>query len=305
MKDLIEILMTAQFIHSIFRVTTPILFATLGAVIADRAGVPNIALEGIMLIAAFCGVFGSAATHSALAGLGIALLSGLICAAVLALFTLYYHANVILGGIAINSLASGGTVFFLYLFTGDKGSSSSIASGVLPDIQIPLLNRIPFLGAVLSGQNVLTYLAFLSIIFVAVLLGRTALGSHIKAVGENEKAAESVGINVNRTRFIAFLISGVLVSFGGAFMSMGYVSMFSRDMISGRGWIAVAAEAMGGANPVPCALAAMAFGFFNAVATAASTVGWASSLVQTIPYVATLLGLLLFAVRETRLKKKG
>lgn len=304
MKDLLEIIFTVQFLHSIFRVTTPILFATLGAVVANKAGVANIALEGIMLIAAFCGVFGSAATHSAFWGLLAALLSGVICAAILAAFTLYYRANVILGGIAINSLASGGTVFFLYLFTGDKGSASSVASKVLPNIDIPVIKDIPVVGEVISGQNILTYLSFFMIIVVTLLLKKTPLGFHMRAVGENEAAAESVGINVNRTRLSALLISGLLVSAGGAFMSMGYLSTFSRDMISGRGWIAVAAEAMGSSHPIASAIAAIAFGFFNAVSTAASTVGWPSSLVQTIPYIATLFGLFLFAVKATNARKK-
>lgn len=304
MKELLEILITPQFLHSVFRVTTPILFAALGAVIANRAGVANIALEGIMLIASFCGVFGSAVTGSAFAGLLIAVLSGVVCTGILALFTLYYRANVILGGIAINALASGGTIFFLYLFTGDKGSASSVASKVLPELHIPFVEDIPVLGQIISGQNVLTYLAFIMIIIVTVLLQRTALGYHIRAVGENPLAAESVGINVKMTQMKALLLSGFLSAMGGAFMSMGYVSTFSRDMIAGRGWIAVAAEAMGRSNPIGTSLASVVFGFFNAVSTAASTVGWAASLVKTIPYVATLLGLFLFSYREMKRKRK-
>ena len=305
MRELLNIIFTAQFLHSVFRVTTPILFASLGAVIANRAGVANIALEGIMLISAFFGVFGSAATGSALGGFIIALLSGLICSGILALFTLYYRANVILGGIAINSLASGGTVFLLYLFTGDKGSSTSVASKTLPEIAIPVLKDIPFLGDILSGQNIMTYLAFIMILIVAVFLGKTTLGYHIRAVGENLKAAESVGINVKLTQTIALLLSGFLCACGGAFMSMGYLSSFTRDMVSGRGWIAVAAEAIGRSNPIITAGASIAFGFFNAISTAASTVGWASSLVQTIPYVSTLIGLFAFSYKEyLKLKKR-
>lgn len=304
MNELLNIIFSAHFLHSIFRVTTPILFASLGAVIANRAGVANIALEGIMLIAAFFGVFGSVLTNSAIGGFLIALLSGLVCAGILALFTLYYRANVILGGIAINSLASGGTVFLLYLFTGDKGSSTSVASKVLPNINIPLIKSIPFLGDIISGQNILTYTAFLMIAVVTIFLQRTTLGYHIRAVGENLKAAESVGINVKLTQTIALLLSGLLCACGGAFMSMGYLSAFTRDMVSGRGWIAVAAEAIGKSNPIGTAVASIAFGFFNAVATAASTVGWASSLVQTIPYIATLFGLFAFSYKEYRKKNK-
>lgn len=303
MNKFLGIIFSTQFFYSILRVATPILFASMGAVVANTAGIANIALEGIMLISAFTGVFISAATGSAGIGLLGAVIAGILFAAVLAFFTLYYRTNVFLGGIAINSLASGGTIFLLYLLTGDKGSSTSIASKVIPEISIPIIRNIPVIGDILSGHNILTYLSLLSIAFVYILIKKTALGYHLRAVGENQNAAESVGINVIKTKAIALLLSGMLAGLGGAFMSMGYVSSFSRDMVSGRGWIAIAAEAMGKTNPIATAITSLLFGAADAVSNAAAAVGWASDIVQTIPYIATIIGLLIFSRRELKKMK--
>ena len=305
MKAFMDLIFTTDFFYSIFRVTTPLLFASMGAVISDVAGVPNIALEGMMLIAAFAGMFFSYFFESALAGLLFALLFAVLCAGVLAFFTLYYKTNIILGGIAINSLASGGTIFFLYLAAHDKGTSVSLPSKVLPNVNIPLIQDIPVIGPAISGHNVLTYLAVAAVIFTFFLLKRTSLGWHIRAVGEKREAADSVGISVEKTQAIALILSGLMCGFGGAFMSMGYVSWFSRDMVSGRGWIALAAEAMGLQHPLGTAATSLLFGVANALSNAVATLGWPSDLVKTIPYCATLAGLAVFSIRTYRRMKNS
>lgn len=303
MKTFANLIFTSDFFYSIFRVTTPLLFASMGAVVSDVAGVPNIALEGMMLIAAFAGMYFSYLFQSAVAGLAFAMLFAVLAAGVLAFFTLYYKTNIILGGIAINSLASGGTIFFLYLTAHDKGTSVSLTSKILPNVNIPLIQDIPVIGAAISGHNVLTYLSVLAVVFTWVLLKKTALGYHIRAVGEKKEAAESVGINVMRTQAIALLISGVMCGFGGAFMSMGYVSWFSRDMVSGRGWIALAAEAMGQQGPLGTAATSLLFGVADALSNAVATMGWPSDLVKTIPYCVTVIGLAVFSIRTYRRSK--
>lgn len=303
MKTFANLIFTSDFFYSIFRVTTPLLFASMGAVVSDVAGVPNIALEGMMLIAAFAGMYFSYVFQSALAGLAFAMLFAVLAAGVLAFFTLYYKTNIILGGIAINSLASGGTIFFLYLVAHDKGTSVSLTSKILPNVNIPFIQDIPVIGAAISGHNVLTYLSVLAVIFTWLLLKKTALGYHIRAVGEKKEAAESVGINVLKTQAIALLISGVMCGFGGAFMSMGYVSWFSRDMVSGRGWIALAAEAMGQQGPLGTAATSLLFGVADALSNAVATMGWPSDLVKTIPYCVTVIGLAIFSIRTYRRSK--
>ena len=305
MRTLANLIFTTDFLYSIFRVTTPLLFASMGAVISDVAGVPNIALEGMMLIAAFAGMFFSYLFDSALMGLLFAVLFAVLAASVLAFFTLYYKTNIILGGMAINSLASGGTIFFLYLVAHDKGTSVSLPSKVLPSVNIPVIENIPVIGPAISGHNVLTYVAILAVIFTFFLLKRTSLGWHLRAVGEKKEAADSVGISVAKTQAIALILSGMMCGFGGAFMSMGYVSWFSRDMVSGRGWIALAAEAMGQQHPLGTAATSVLFGVADALSNAVATLGWPSDLVKTIPYCATLAGLAIFSIRTYRKMKNS
>ena len=304
MSQIVDILFTSEFAYAIIRVTTPILFAALGAVIANTAGIANIALEGLMLIAALVGVIVSAFTGSAWIGLMAAVLASVVFSGVLAFFTLYYKTNVILGGIALNLFASGGTVFFLYLFAKDKGTSAALASKVLPNIHIPILKDIPVLGDIFSGHNILTYMSAIAVVVIYFMFKKIAFGYKLKAVGENPNAADSVGINVIRIKTIALLLSGVLAGLGGAFMSMGYVSWFARDMVAGRGWIAIAAEAMGQSSTLGTAVTSLLFGAADAVANSLGTVGIPSELLRILPYVVTLLGLLAYALGENHKKKK-
>lgn len=303
MHNLLDIILTPDFAFSAIRVTTPLLFAALGALISDRAGAVNIGLEGIMLMAALAGVVFSAYTQSALIGLLGAVLIGLITASILAYFTLKLKTDVILGGIALNFFANGGTIFVLYYLTGDKGTSSSLTSMVLPNIQIPVIKSIPVIGEIISGHNILTYVAVLSAVGVWFLLDKTALGLRIRSVGENENAAKSVGINVTRIRYITIALSGIFAGLGGAFLSMGYVSWFSRGMSAGRGWIALAAEAMGRGTVLGTALSSVLFGVADALSNTLQLLNIPAELIKILPYVVTVAGLLIYAIRETNKSK--
>jgi len=303
MHNLLDIILTPEFVFSAIRVTTPLLFAALGALISDRAGAVNIGLEGIMLMASLAGVVFSAYTQSALLGLLGAVLTGLVTASILAYFTLKLKTDVILGGIALNFFANGGTIFVLYYLTGDKGTSSSLTSMVLPNIQIPLIKSIPVVGEIFSGHNILTYVAVLSAAGVWFLLDKTALGLRIRSVGENENAAKSVGINVTRIRYITIALSGIFAGLGGAFLSMGYVSWFSRGMSAGRGWIALAAEAMGRGTVLGTALSSVLFGVADALSNTLQLLNIPAELIKILPYVATVAGLLIYAIRETNKSK--
>ena len=298
--NIIEQLLTSTFFYSVIRVSVPLLLPALGALVTNRAGVPNIGLEGIMLMSAFSGVVGSAFSGSAMVGLLSAIFMGIVMSLFLAYFTLKLKTNVILGGIALNLFSSSLTVFLLYIITGDKGTSASLASKTLPSIRLPIIEEIPFLGAVLSNHNVLVYVTAVIVVLVYILLQKTPLGQHIKAVGENENAAASVGINVNRTRIISFIICGVVCGIAGAFLSMGYVSWFSRDMTSGRGWIALAAEAMGRNTMVGTVLSSMLFGFASALANILQLQGLPTELVTILPNIITVVALVSYSVMKSK-----
>ncbi|CAH0119775.1 hypothetical protein PAE9249_02283 [Paenibacillus sp. CECT 9249] len=304
MNNLLDVIFSTDFAFSVLRVTTPILFAALGALISNRAGIVNIGLEGIMLVAALTGVIASAYTGSAWIGLLAAVIAGLIITSILAYFTLHFKTNIILGGIAVNMFASGGTVFILYLVSGDKGASTSLKSEVLPSIAIPFIKDIPVLGPILSGHNVLTYAALIATVGVYYMLKKTPLGLRIRSVGENYHAAQSVGVRVNRIQFIALLYSGFFAALGGAYMSMGYLSIFTRDMTAGRGWIGIAAEAVGRSTTVGTFIASMLFGAADALANALQILKIPTELIATTPYVTTVIGLIVYAVAESRWKKR-
>ncbi len=304
MSNFFNIIFSVDFGYAVLRVTTPILFAAMGALISDKAGVINIALEGMMLIAALTGVIVSALAQSAGLGLLAAVIMGALVGMLLAYFALNLKTDVILAAIAINLIAMGGTVFVLFVVGGDKGISSSLPSLVLPKVTIPLINKIPVLGSILSGHNILTYGAFLSVYLMYIFIYKTPLGLRIRAVGENPHAADSVGISVKKVQYIALTLSGALAGFGGAYMSMGYVSWFSKNMTAGRGFIALAAEAMGGATPQGAMATSLLFGFFDALSNSLQSLRIPAEFVQMIPYLATVIGLVIYAASKTRQIKR-
>ena len=300
MENILRIICSTEFFYSIFRVTTPILLAALGAMITSRAGVVNIGLEGIMLFSALAGVVTSAWTQSAAVGLLAAILVGVLISALMAYVMLVLRSDITLTGFAVNALGSGCTVFLLYVICNDKGISSSLASKVLPKVNLPLIQDIPFVGKVLSGHNIMTYVAFLLVIVVYWLVNKTPLGLRIRAVGENPHAAESVGIKVTRIQLIAMLISGVLAGMAGAYMSMGYVSWFARDMMAGRGFIALAAQQLGQGTVV----GSMAFGAADSLANNLQALRLPSEFVQSIPYAVTIVGLVIYSASKKRREQR-
>lgn len=300
---MLETIFSAEFGYSVLRVTTPILLAALAALICNRAGVLHIAFEGLMLFAALFGVIGSAYTQSVFIGVLCGIGSAMLLSLLIGFFAFKLRANIVLTGIAINTLASGGTVFLLFLLTGEKGTSNALPSLSVPNVEIPLIKDIPVVGEILSGQNLLTYVALLLVVGVWFLIYKTKFGLRMRAVGENEHAAESVGINVYRTQIISLLIGGLLAGLGGVYMSMGYLPWFSRDMVSGRGFIGIAAQNLGGAAPLPTLIASLIFGIADALSNILQTLRVPAEFVRMIPYVTTLIGLVVYAKIQRRKNK--
>ena len=301
---MIEYSFMVDFLFMWIRVATPILLTSLGAVICERTGVVNLGLDGIMLISALFGVLGSAWGGSLFWGLVAGIGAALIVSGVFAYFHLMLKANAVLCGTAVNTIAGGLTVVVLQLATGEKGSSSSLKSFSFPAVRIPIIKDIPVLGDILSGHNVITYFAFLMVLVISVFLYRTPMGLRMRAVGENPSAASSVGQNVVKIRFLAILLCGVMAGMGGMYLSMGYLSMFTRDMVAGRGFIALAACAMGQANPMGALISSMVFSFFDGLSNILQLLQIPSEFVQMLPYGATIFGLTIYSVQKQRQKIK-
>lgn len=301
---MLQNLLSPDFFNAILRATTPILFAALASSVASKSGITNMALEGIMLFSALFGVIFSAATGNWAAGLLLTMAAGGIIGLLLAFFVLNLKTDEILAAIAINLMATGGTVLLMLAVSGDRGSSTSISSVSAPRLVIPLVDRIPFLGQILSGQNGMTCLALLAVVVMHLLLYKTPLGLKIRAVGENKNAAESVGISARKIQYIALILSGVLASMGGFFLSGGYMNMFTKDMSAGKGYIALAASAMGADTPVGAFLVSLLFGAAQALANMMQLTDIPHELIQMVPYLTTLVGLGIYSYAGLKRRQK-
>ncbi|MHB0855059.1 MAG: ABC transporter permease [Rectinema subterraneum] len=298
---IVGVVTSANYWFIVLRSTAPILLVTLGAVITAQAGIMNMALEGSMLWAALTGVIVSAATQNVWIGLLAGIGASVLVALVLGLFALKLDANPVLSGVALNLVATGGTVFVLFSLTGDKGISSSLASKVLPSLSIPVVKDIPWIGKVVSGQNIVVYIAAVSVVVIDLILRRFAIGRRIRATGENVEAARAAGINPVRIKFFTLIISGILAGFAGCFLSMGYTSNFTSGIAAGRGYVANAAQVVAGGTAVGSIFAAMLFGLTDAMATYLQNIGLMPELIQALPYAVTILGFVVVTfVRDRR-----
>lgn len=304
-----ENIFSAGFLFTVLRVGTPILFASMAALVSTKCGVVNITIDGTMLMSALMGTLVSAFTQSLFLGCLAGLVTGMFMGGFLAFFHVKMKTAANLTGVAINLFTSGFSVFLCAVLAGDKGSTSKLQSLTFPNVDIPVLKDIPFLGEVLSGHNLLTYLSFLVVAGVFVLIYKTPFGLKVRAVGENEKAAKSVGENTDRIKIISLIIAGGIASFGGMFLSMGYVSWFTRNMTGARGFIGVAANAIGHGNPILVTLSSMLFAVAQAISNSIQILQLPSELVMAIPYVITLVIMVINSAREeiqaSRRKKKN
>lgn len=301
---MLQSLLSPDFFNAILRATTPILFAALASSVASKSGITNMALEGIMLFSALFGVIFSAMTGNFAAGLLLTMVAGGAIGLLLAFFVLNLKTDEILAAIAINLMATGGTVLLMLAVSGDRGSSTSIANVSAPKVVIPLIDQIPFVGQILSGQNLMTYLSILAVVVMHLFLYKTPLGLKIRAVGENKNAAESVGISSRKIQYIALMISGVLASMGGFFLSGGYMNMFTKDMSAGKGYIALAASAMGGDTPIGGFLVSLLFGAAQALANMMQLTDIPHELIQMVPYLTTLVGLGVYSYAGLKKRQK-
>lgn len=301
---MLDYIFSLNFIFAVIRMGTPLLFVGMAAVIGAKANILCIAYEGMMLFAALGGVIGSAYSQNIFVGMITGILAGSLIAIIFAYFVLYLNTKPLLTGLALNTFGTGGTVYIMYLLTGMKLDTSSLASLQFPTVNIPLIKDIPLIGAILSGHNFLSYLAFVVVFVVWYFIFKTKTGLRIRAVGEDPHAAASVGINVKKTKFIAMIISGVLASLGGLFMSMGYMPYFTNAMTAGRGFIGIAAQNLGRGNPIFTMLYTLVFGGAMAIGNTAQSYRLPSQFASMTPYLVTLIGLVVIGSRNKKLKAK-
>ena len=304
MSTILNSVLTPSFLYSVIRVATPLILASLGAVITSNAGITNIGIEGVMLISALAGVFASAFGFGPWFGLLVAIVTGILCSLAIGYVSMSLKADSVLTCIAFNTMAVGGTVYFMYAVVKDKGTTLALDSGKLPNIKIPGIDSIPVVGDIISNHNIISYVAILMIFVVYVLLYKTPLGLRIRSAGKAPKALSSVGVSLIKTRYIALGISGVLGGMAGAFMSMGYVTWFSKNMTAGRGFIALAADAMGNSTPIGAAISSLLFAVAEALSYSLQVTTIPAELVQMLPYLATIIGLIAYSIKRKKSDEK-
>ena len=283
------------------RTATPILLAALGGLICERVGVFNIALEGLMLFGAFFGIWGVWLVGSPWAGAGIAIVLTSILAFIFAVLVVKFHSDPTITALGINMLAEGVTTFSMKLVFGDQGSIHSSQIVGLPKIDLPLIDNIPILGDILSGYTPMVYLSWILVALCAFFLYRTSAGVNLRMVGENPRAAATAGIPVERYQILVVTISGIFCALAGTHLSMGYVTMFTENMTSGRGFIAYTAVVFGKADPVMVLVASLVFGAAESLSYRAQQFGSIPSpIIMMMPYLITSVALLLR--RERRRK---
>lgn len=277
-------------IASTIRLSTPLILAALGGLYSERSGVINIALEGMMLAGAFTAAAVTVFTHSSLIGVLAAVAAGLLVAALHAVATINYRADQVVSGTAINILFLGVPALLSGALFESTGATRQLTKDeVLPDVMIFNPDSSPMLASVFN-QKPIVYLAFLVVGISVYVLYRTRFGLRLRAVGENPEAADTAGVNVRRMRYAGVLISGALAALGGAYLSIGQSSQFTRNMTAGRGFIALAALIFGKWHPVGALMACLLFGFAEAVSIRMQgNVNIPNQFVLMIPYVLTMV----------------
>ncbi len=297
MDNIVNVIFSSAFLFTAIRMMTPILYASLACLVFYKGGVDAIATEGIMLICSLAAVLGGYFTGHYMGGLLVAMATGALLACLFVMLTNKLKTNEVLTGIAINTFSGGITIFVLFFLTGQKGSSQALPSPVAPTI------NLPFLGEVLSGHNLLTYIALILVLVIHLFLFKTPMGLRIRAVGENSGAANSVGISVMRVKYLTAIIAGALAGLGGAFMSMAYISNFTRDMVAGRGFIGMAAEGMGRGMPLGVLLSSLLFGLADSLSVRLQMSNLPARLVQMIPYLVTIIVISIYSYIELQRRK--
>jgi len=278
----------SALIAAMLRFATPLLWGALGGLISERSGVINIGIEGMMLMGAYFGIFGADVGGSWLVGLIVAMVAGGVFALVHAVFSITLRADQIVGGVAINLLAAGITGYLFVDKYGENGTPDNISR--VPDVTLPGIKDIGFVGDAIGKTNLMTWLALIMVVVLTVFLFRTPRGLRLRAIGEHPRAAETVGLSVIRTRYVAVIASGVLAALGGAYLSIGFLGSFNQNLTAGRGYIALAVVICGRWRPAGALAFALLFGFSSAIAQRLPTFSESgATLFQALPYVITII----------------
>lgn len=291
-------------LQNTLRTATPVILAGLGCLMTDHVGIMNIGIDGMMLMGAFIAVLGSYFMGSWVAGLACAILLGVLLGFFYGVFVVKFKSDEFIIGVALNIFAGGVTVFLLRTIFGVKGAFSDPGIVPLPKLQLDWLEGIPFIGPLLNNNTLLVYVSWLLVLACWLFIYRTPMGFWLRAAGEHPKSLASVGKSPEKQKYLASVLCGIFSCLAGAHLSLGYLTMFSENMSASKGYVAVACVIFGRSNPPLVFLAALLFGFIDAMGTRLQSVGVDPTLTKIFPYVGTVLMMVLLVVRDNAKKKK-
>jgi ABC-type uncharacterized transport system permease subunit len=289
LSDILHLLVTANLWQAVLGLSALLLLPALGGVISERSGVVNIAMEGMMLVGAFFAVYADLHLHNPWLAALVAMIAGGLMALIHAVVSIRFRADQIVSGIAINIFAAGMTLYLVNRLYGLQDVGHIVNSEALPEVVVPGLSSIPFIGQVLFNQNVIVYVALFLLVATHLVLFRTRLGLRVRSVGEHPQAADTAGINVFALRYGAVITSGLLSGLAGAYLAIGISNTFVPNMTDGRGYIALAAMIFGKWTPFGAFVACLIFGLGEAIYYNNSIIHASPYLLSALPYILTLV----------------
>lgn len=276
------------------RMAIPLTLASIGGVLCERSGIINLGIEGMMLVGSFGAVVGAHITGSPWMGVLFGILVGGLFGLLHATLCIKFRTNQSVSGVGINIFASGLTIVLCRAIWDSDGSSGTVMQ--VPTITIPVLNRIPLIGQLFENQSPFLYITALIVFASWYVMYRSNIGLRLRTIGDHPKAAATAGVNVTKYRYICVTLCGMLCGMGGAYLSIVQSNLFVKDMVAGRGFMAMAATIFGGWNPAGSMLASLLFAFAQALRI---NVNFAlpQRILQMVPYLLTLVVLICFGRR--------
>lgn len=289
----------SSILVSTISMSIPLILASVGGVFSVRSGIMALGLESMMMTGAFCAVLGSYITNNVFVGFLCGILGGALLGILHGVLSVKYKVNQVISGIGLNLLALAATTLTMQLIWGNRGSSPQVNSINTSISSLLPIDQIPLIGPIIGHQSILFILMLILVVAAWILLFKTKFGLRLRMVGENPKAASSLGLRVKGIKYSGVLICGSLAGLGGAYLSLDHLNMFVREMTAGRGYIAVVITILARYNPINVVYCALIFGFADAIQIYLQGQGIPPQLIQMTPYVVTLL-ILTFGVKHIK-----
>lgn len=288
--------MIEKFLVAVVIASTPLLFATIGEIITEKAGHLNLGLEGMMLIGAISGFASGIITQNPILALLGAILGGMVSSYIYAFLTVTLRANQIVSGLALTIFGQGISSYLGTNFVGEKMPKNIIE--FYKPIKIPFLSKIPVIGNVLFNQDIFVYLSFVLAIVISIYLYKTKYGLNLIAIGENPKSADNAGVNINLYKYVHILLGGALCGLGGAYLSIVEVPVWQENITSGKGWIAIALVIFAKWNPLKAIYASFIFGGLSILGLRIQHLNVPQSLLEALPYLFTIVILVISSIKK-------